>query len=166
MIGTYDAAGRPDVMMAIWGGQGGQGRVILRLGEHMTTENLRLKQAFTLSFATEGTVRESDYLGTVSARDVPDKVARAGFTVHRAAQVDAPVIDQYPVTMECRVVSFEDGVLTGEVLATHADRNVVDAAGKIDMSLLRPLLYDSLGKVYRTIGGSLGKAWECGKEIK
>lgn len=90
MIATWDADGTPDVMMAAWGGQRSYNLVEINLSEHKTTENLRLKGAFTLSFASADNVVESDFFGLVSARDVPDKVAKAGFTFIPSPNVDAP----------------------------------------------------------------------------
>lgn len=166
MIGTYDEQGNPDVMMAAWGCQSGRDEVKIHLSEHKTTDNLRLKKAFTVSFATESTVAESDYLGSVSAKEVPDKVAKAGFTVKHAPNVDAPVVEQYPLTLECTVVSLEDGVLVGKLVNTSADASILDKDSNIDMSLLKPVVFDGVGVCYRSLGSVVGKAWESGNKFK
>ena len=166
MIATYDAHDNPDVMMAAWGCQCGGEKVMIHLSDHQTTDNLRLKKAFTLSFATKATVAESDYFGEVSAREVKDKVARAGFTAHKAPNVDAPIIDQYPVTLECVVESFENGVLVGRVVNTSATKNVLDADGNIDWGKLQPVAFDPLSNTYRVIGDVVGHAWKSGDKFK
>ena len=104
MIATYDAEGNPDVMMAAWGGQYEGNQVCFQLSSHKTTDNLRLNKAFTLSFADARTVAESDYFGIASGRDVKDKVAHVGFHCTKSQNVNAPIIDEYPLAMECKVV--------------------------------------------------------------
>lgn len=162
MIATYDANNNPDVMMAAWASQASGDEIKVHLSEHKTTDNLRLKKAFTVSFATVPTLAESDYLGTVSGKDVPDKVKKVGFTTHKAPNVDAPIIDQYPVALECQVVSFENGVLVGKVINTSADKSVLDADGNIDMGKMQVVAFDQVTNTYRTVGGVIGKAWEIG----
>ena len=95
MIATWDENKNPDVMMAAWGGQCGPKHITFELSKHKTTENIRLKKAFTISFATKGDIVQSDYFGIVSGNDVPDKVAKAGFTITPSPNVDAPIINEY-----------------------------------------------------------------------
>ena len=106
MIATYDAEGNPDVMMAAWGGQYEGNQVCFQLSSHKTTDNLRLNKAFTLSYADARTVAESDYFGIASGRDVKDKVAHVGFHCTKSQNVNAPIIDEYPLAMECKVVEM------------------------------------------------------------
>ena len=110
MIATWDENKNPDVMMAAWGGQCGPKHITFELSKHKTTENIRLKKAFTISFATKDDIVQSDYFGIVSGNDVPDKVAKSGFTITPSPNVDAPIINEYKLTLECKVVTFdEDG---------------------------------------------------------
>ena len=162
MIATYDANNNPDVMLAAWASQSDGDKIKVHLSEHKTTDNLRLKKAFTVSFATVPTLAQSDYLGTVSAKDVPDKVKRVGFTTHKAPNVNAPIVDQYPVALECQAVSFENGVLIGKVINTSADKSVLDADGNIDMGKMQVVAFDQVTNTYRTVDGVIGKAWEIG----
>ena len=164
MIATWDKDHNPDVMMAAWAGQCDYRQVFISLSPHKTTENLEATGAFTLSFADENTVAESDYFGLVSAHKVPDKVARAGFTVTPSPNVDAPIINEYPLTLECKVVSFQDGILIGEVVNMSAeDRILTD--GRIDLAKLKPIVFDAAGISYRSIGDEVGKAWGAGKKF-
>ena len=117
-----------------------------------------------MSFADERTVKESDYLGIVSGRDVPDKVARAGFTITPSPNVDAPIINEYPLTLECKVVSFADGILIGEVVNMSADECIL-TDGKVDLAKLKPIVFDAAGMSYRSLGPEVGKAWGAGKAL-
>lgn len=164
MIATWDKDLTPDVMMAAWAGQLDYNQIVISLSEHKTTDNLRETNAFTVSFADERTVAESDYFGMVSGREVADKVAKVGFTVTPSPNVDAPIINEYPLTLECRVVSFEDGMLIGEVVNQSADESIL-TDGKIDLAKLKPVVFDAAGMCYRTIGEEVGKAWGDGKKF-
>jgi hypothetical protein len=112
MIATWDKDHTPDVMMAAWAGQYDHNQIVVSMSKHKTTENIELTGAFTVIFADVRTVAESDYLGIVSGTKVPDKVAKVGFSVSPSPNVDAPIIDQYPLTLECKVVSWQDGILS------------------------------------------------------
>lgn len=169
MIGTYDENGNPDVMMAAWGGQCDGNQVCFRLSPHRTTTNLRATREFTLSYATVRDVAESDYFGTVSANDVPDKIARTGFTVTKSQNINAPIINEYPLTMECRVVEIMeregDGCFViGEVINTIADPSIL-TDGRIDLDKLQPIVFDAAIPAYRSVGAEVGKAWGEGQKF-
>lgn len=164
MIATWDKDHNPDVMMAAWAGQYDYKRIVVSLSKHKTTENLELTGAFTVSFADIRTVAESDYLGLVSGYKVPDKVARVGFTVTPSPNVDAPIINEYPLTLECKVVSWKDGILVGEVVNQSASESIL-TDGKIDLAKLQPIVFDAAGMCYRAIGEVVGGAWNAGKKF-
>ena len=164
MIATWDKDHNPDVMMAAWAGQYDYKRIVVSMSKHKTTQNLELTGAFTVSFADIRTVAESDYFGLVSGSKVPDKVAKAGFTVTPSPNVDAPIIDQYPLTLECKVVSWSDGILIGEVVNMCADECVL-TDGKVDLEKLQPIVFDAAAMTYRSIGKVVGKAWGDGKKF-
>ena len=165
MIATWDKDHNPDVMMAAWAGQLDYNQIVISLSKHKTTDNLELTKAFTVSFADERTVAESDYFGMVSGYDVPDKVAKVGFTITPSPNVDAPIINEYPLTLECRVVSFENGMLIGEVMNMSADKSLLNG-DCIDLSRLKPIVFDAPANCYRAIGDIVGKAWDSGKKFK
>ncbi len=170
MIATYDENKVPDVMMAAWGGQYDGNQVCFQLSKHKTTDNLRLTKAFTLSFADARTVAQSDYFGIVSGNDVENKVAKAGFTWKDSPNVNAPIINEYPVTMECVVVDMqerEDGgaFVVGQIVNASADSTVF-TNGKIDIKKLNPLVWDGSSFNYYTVGDSVGKAWNSGMALK
>ena len=163
MIATWDKDRNPDVMMAAWAGQYDHNKIVISLSKHKTTDNLEQTGAFTISFADERTVAESDFFGLVSGNKVPDKVAKTGFTFIPSPNVDAPIINQYPLTIECKVVSFEDGCLIGEVVNQSADQSILNENGQIDLALLKPIVFDAAGMCYRSLGEVVGKAWDAGK---
>lgn len=167
MIGTYDEAGTADVMNAAWGGIYDTDLVVLCLSaEHKTTQNIRAKGAFTVSFADAGHVAACDYVGMVSANEVPDKLARAGFTVTRSARVDAPLIDQLPVALECELVKFnEDGNVVGRIVNVSADESVLGAEGLIDPAKLRPIAFDPVNNGYLVLGERVGSAFSDGGQF-
>ncbi len=164
MIATWDKSHNPDVMMAAWAGQYDFKQIVVSLSKHKTTENFERTGAFTVSFADERTVAESDYFGLVSGNKVPDKVARAGFTVTPSPNVDAPIINEYPLTLECKVVSWENGILVGEVVNMSADESIL-TDGKVDLEKLRPIVFDAASMTYRSVGRVVGKAWGDGKKF-
>lgn len=164
MIATWDKDHTPDVMMAAWAGQYDHNQIVVSLSKHKTTANLELTGAFTVSFADVRTVAESDYFGLVSGDKVPDKVARAGFTVTPSPNVDAPIINEYPLTLECKVVSWADGILVGEVVNQSADASIL-TDGKVDLAKLQPIVFDASGVCYRALGEVVGGAWNAGKKF-
>lgn len=164
MIATWDKDHTPDVMMAAWAGQYDHNQIVVSMSKHKTTDNLELTGAFTVSFADIRTVAESDYLGIVSGNNVPDKVAKAGFTITPSPNVDAPIINEYPLTLECKVVSWKDGILVGEVVNMSADESIL-TDGKVDLAKLQPIVFDAAGMCYRAIGEVVGGAWNAGKKF-
>lgn len=168
IIGTYDENGAPNAMNAAWGGIYDTNMVMVCLADdHKTTENIKARGAFTVSFATANTVAPCDYVGIVSANDVPDKFARAGFHAARSEQVNAPIIEELPMTVECRLVKFnEDGICIGEIVNVSADESVLDGNGKVDAKKLDPIIYDSVTHAYWSFGEKVGQAFSDGKKIK
>ena len=167
MIGTYDEQGRADVMNAAWGGQYEANQVMLCLGEHQTTKNIRAKGAFTLSFADVAHMAVCDYVGIVSATDTPDKMEKAGFHTTKAEFVDAPIIDELPLTLECKLVKFnEDGNVIGEIVNISADESILDADGNIDTDKLDAIIFDPIQAAYRKVADKVGAAFHDGAQLK
>lgn len=171
MIATYDENQNPDVMMMAWGGQCDFNQIELNLSSHKTTDNIRLKKAFTISFATENDIAESDYFGLVGGKKDPDKVKRVGFTVTPSPNVDAPIVNEYKLTLECKAVLIEDNEdggarIVGEIVNWSADESILDADGKVDVAKLKPIVFDPAANVYRSVGDSVGKAWGSGKKFQ
>ena len=167
MIGTYNEDNSVDVMMMAWGGIVDFKMVALNLeASHKTVKNLRDRMAFTLSIPGTDTLKESDYLGTASGNKVPDKFAVSGLHAVRSEKVDAPVVTEYPVTLECKVVEFQDqpyGLrVLGEIVDVLADEKVLDEKGKIDVSRIGAFAFDQMRNDYYAIGAKVGTAWHEG----
>ena len=165
IIGTYDKDGVPNAMNAAWGMISDMNEISISLSEHKTTENLAVTGAFTVSMATEGTVVPCDYVGSESAKKVPDKFAKAGFHATKSSMVNAPLIDELPVALECKVKSFENGILIGEIVNVTADDSVM-TDGKIDVKKLKPIAYDPAANTYVALGDVVGKAFADGLQLK
>ena len=168
IVGTYDKNGAPNAMNAAWGGVYDTNQVMVCLADdHKTTENIKSTGAFTVSFATSGTVVACDYVGIVSANDVPDKFEKAGFSSVKSEFVNAPIINELPMTIECKLLKFnEDGICIGEIVNVSAEENILDENGKIDAKKLDPIIYDSSAHAYWSFGEKVGKAFSDGKKIK
>lgn len=164
IIGTYDENENANAMNAAWGGIQDYGRIYVSLSQHKTTDNLKLKKAFTVSFATKETEVISDYFGVVSGNK-EDKIAKAGVHITKSNFVDAPIIEEYPLTLECTVESFEDGNLIGNVVNVSIDEDYLDENGKIDVDKMEIIAFDMINNTYRVLGENVGKAFKDGFDL-
>lgn len=165
IIATYDENGVPNAMNAAWGITTDYKEITISLAEHKTTDNLKVRKAFTVSMATEDQVIPCDYVGIESARNVPDKFERAGFHATKSEFVDAPLIDELPMALECRVKSYEDDILIGEIVNVSVDENVL-TDGKIDPKKLKPITFDPANHTYVGLGEKVGDAFKDGAKLK
>lgn len=171
IVGTYAADGTPDAMNVAWGGQCWSNRIALNIStNHKTTENMKIQNGFTVHIADVERVELADYFGIVSGHD-PEKLSRVHATVTRGEKVNAPIIEEFVLAMECKVVSMTDigdgGTrVVGEVVRTVADDSLLDDKGKVDYSRLRPIAYDSESNTYREVGGVVGQAFSAGNALK
>ena len=168
IIGTYDENGVPDAMNAAWGGLYDSDKVVLCLSAgHKTTANIKARKAFTISFADAAHVTECDYVGMESANKVPDKLSKAGFHVTKSQHVDAPLIDEFPVALECELIKVnEDGNIIGRIVNISVDESVMGENGKVDASKLRAISYDPCTNTYVEMGKVVGKAFSDGAKLK
>ncbi len=167
MIGTYNEDGTPDVMMMAWGGICAEDMVALNLeADHKTVANIRARGAFTLAVPGTDTLEESDFFGIVSANRAPDKFARSGLRAVKSSRVDAPVVEEYPLTLECVVEKLEDepyGLrVLGRIVNVLADEKVLDDKGKIDAAKLNAFMFDQMRNGYYAVGAKVGEAWRSG----
>ena len=166
MVATYNDDGTVDVMNAAWGMMQERDTVALNLTEtHKTVKNIKARGAFTVSMATEDMEAACDYVGIESGRKVADKFARAGFTAVKSEYVDAPLIAELPLALECRVKSFEDGILVGEIVNVCADESIL-TDGKVDVKKLRPISFDPFANAYFGVGEKVGDAFRDGMRLK
>lgn len=164
IIGTYDKDKKANAMNAAWCGIMDYGQVYVSLSEHKTTENLRVSKAFTLAFATKKTEKISDYFGVVSGNK-EDKIKKAGVHIIDSKYVNAPIIDEYPLTLECSIVSFDDGLLIGKVENVSIDDEYITTEGKIDIDKMELISFDMTSNTYRVIGEVVGKAFSDGLNL-
>lgn len=165
IVGTYDAAGVPNAMNAAWGMISDYAEISISMSKHKTTENFAVTGAFTVSFATEDTVVPCDYVGIESGSKVPDKFARAGFHAIKSEKVNAPLIKELPVAIECKVKSFENGILIGEIVNVCAEESVL-TNGNIDPAKLKPIAFDPVNNTYVKLGETVGKAFFDGLKLR
>lgn len=170
MIGTYNDDDSVDVMMMAWGGVCAEDMVALNLeADHKTVANLRRRKAFTLAVPGVETMKESDYFGIASANKVSDKFEHSGLHAVKSDKVDAPVITEYPLTMECTVEKFEEepyGLrILGRIVNTLADESVLDELGRVDAGKLHAFAFDQMRNGYYAVDQKIGQAWNAGKEF-
>lgn len=169
IIATYGEDGTPDAMNAAWGGISDDTQISICMGAgHKTTANILTRKAFTVSMATAAQVVPCDYVGIASGNNVADKFARTGWHTTKSEFVDAPVIDELPMTLECRLVSYDPETchLIGEIVNVSADEAVLDKDGKIDPDKLQPILFDPIHLAYRKLGDKVGNAFRDGSSLK
>lgn len=169
IIATYDENGTPDAMNAAWGGLSESAEISICLSpEHKTVKNILAKGAFTVSMADAAHVVECDYVGIVSANDVPNKLEKAGFHTTKAEFVDAPLIEKLPMALECRFVSYDEETcrMVGEIINVNADERILDENGKIDPAKLHPITYDPVHHTYLKLGEKVGNAFRDGAKLK
>lgn len=168
IIGTYDEDGTPDAMNAAWGGLYDADKVVLCLSVgHKTTANIMRKSAFTVSFADAAHVTEADYVGMESANQVKDKLAKAGLHTVKSEYVDAPVIDEFPLTLECRLLKVtEEGNIIGQIVNVSADERILGEDGKVAPSLLQAISFDPVNNAYLKLGEKVGNAFQDGAKLK
>lgn len=165
IIATYDENGIANAMNAAWGGVMDYNKIYISLSQHKTTDNLKLKKAFTVSFATKDTELISDYFGVVSGNN-EDKIKKSGVHVTKSNFVDAPIIEEYPYTLECTVEAFENGMLIGNIVNSSIDEKYLDENGKIDVEKLQIITFDMVTNTYRVLGDIVGNAFKDGMKLK
>ena len=172
MVGTYNEDGTVNVMNAAWGMMADMKNIILNLSSiRKTLKNIKRTGSFTVSIATENTVSESDYFGLVSGNNVKGKFEKTGFHAVKSNFVNAPVIVEYPLTIECEfveekeIVQGRNGVI-GKIINVSCDENVLDDTGKIDIKKLNAIMYDTINHGYYGVGEKVGQAFSDGNKLK
>ena len=171
MIGTYNEDDSVDVMMMAWGGICAENMVALNLeADHKTVANLKTRKAFTLAIPGTDTLAESDFFGIVSSNNMPDKFAQSGLHAIKSEHVDAPIIEEYPVTLECVVEQMEDepyGLrVLGRIINVLADEKILDEKGKIDAGKIQAFAFDQMQHGYYAVGEKVGQAWKSGAGLR
>ncbi len=168
IIATYDENGNADAMNAAWGSIGDTAQVFICLSpEHKTVKNIMAKKAFTVSVGTKNQLAACDYVGIVSGNTESKKIEKSGFTVTKSEFVDAPVINELPYTLECKLISYDEKSchLFGEIVNISADESIL-TDGKIDYKKLQPITYDPVNHYYIELGEVAGHAFKDGQKLK
>ena len=169
IIGTYNEDGTPNAMNAAWGGISEETEISICVDNtHKTAENLIARKAFTVSMATADFLTACDYVGIVSGNQEPDKFAKAGFHATKSEFVDAPLIAELPMALECELISYDPDScrLVGRIVNVCVDECVLGENGKVDVSKLRPITYDSINHHYLVLGEKVGQAFHDGLMLK
>ena len=165
IIATYNNDNSANAMNAAWGMISDYNEISISLSKHKTTDNFLRTKAFTVSIATQNYVTSCDYVGIESGQNVPDKFDRAGFHSTKSAFVNAPIINELPMALECKVKSFENGILVGEIVNISVNESVL-TEGKIDYKKLKPICYDPCTNSYLSLGEVVGRAFHDGLALK
>lgn len=170
MIASYDNENVVDVMNMAWGGVCAQNMVSLNIGEdHKTAKNIKQRGAFTLSIADIPHIKEADFFGIASGNTMKDKFERTGLTATKSEKVDAPIVEEFPLTLECKVVEAKQEVygfhVIGEIVGVLADEQVLDERGRIDPTKLQAFVFDQFQNGYYAIGEKIGQAWNIGASL-
>ena len=169
IIGTYNEDGTPNAMNAAWGGVTEEAQLTICVdAEHKTAENVLARKAFTVSMGTAKHVAACDYVGIVSGNKEPNKFAKAGFHATKSEFVDAPLIDELPMALECELISYdpESCHLVGKVINVCVDEAYLDESGKVDVAKLQPITFDPVHHSYLVLGEKVGQAFHDGLALK
>ena len=167
LIATYNEDGSVDVMNAAWGTAYDVKQILLNISEsHQTTKNIRRNKAFTVTVATADHIPEADYVGMVSGAKVKDKFERTGLKSHKSDLVNAPILDDFPICMECVPLDYdgEYGVL-GDVLRLSLDEEFLDDKGQVNLTKMRVIAYDPFNHGYYVVGEKVGQAFSDGRKL-
>lgn len=167
MVAAYDKSGKVNVMNAAWGMICNDDKIVLIINEdHKTTQNLLKSKAFTVSIADRVHMAEADFFGIASGNRMSDKFERTGFTAVKSQFINAPIIEEFPVVMECELAEVIDTEsfygIVGKIVNTAAEERVLSENGKVDPAKLDALMFDQFQHGYYVIGEMVGKAWNAG----
>jgi flavin reductase (DIM6/NTAB) family NADH-FMN oxidoreductase RutF len=170
MVATYGPDGTVDVMNVAWGGACASDMIALNISEgHKTSKNIKERGDFTVALADAKHIVEADFFGMVSGNRDKDKFAKSGLTAKKSDLVDAPVIEEFPVTLECHAVDLQHTIygfrVLGQIKGVLADADVLDAEGKIDPLKVNALIFDKFRGDYYTVGEKAGTAWSTGSKL-
>ena len=170
MIGFYVEICKPNAMNAAWGGIFDYNQIMICLSAHQTTDNIRKNKAFTIGFATVDTVTASDYVGIVSQKNEPNKIAKSGLIPAKASKVNAPIFTNYPVTIECEVADIINegeggGNIIGNIVNVNVDESVL-TNDKIDYKKARFIAFDGSSAKYVELGEEVAQAFREGLKLK
>ena len=170
MVATYGENDKVDVMNMAWGTVCDENMVSLNIDEsHLTARNIKERGAFTLSIADLPHIKEADFFGIASGNNMSDKFERSGMTAIKSKKVDAPIVEDFPLILECKVVQAKNEVfgfhVVGEIVGVLADEKILDSNGKVVPERLNAFIYDTFQHGYYKIGEKVGEAFSIGRDL-
>lgn len=166
MIATYNEDGSIDVMNAAWGMMLERNQVALNLTEtHKTVKNIKERRAFTVSIADADHVVEADFFGMVSGNNTKDKFEKSGLTATKSENVDAPIINEFPICLECEFIEYGECGVIGTVVNVTADERVMDGES-VDISKVNAIAFDPYTHGYYKVTERVGNAFKDGLQLK
>lgn len=167
IIGTYDGNGKANAMNAAWGGIVGSQEIMIDLSSHKTTDNILLNKAFTVSVGDVEHMTACDYVGLVSGRKEEDKMEKAGFTTVKSSFVNAPIINELPLALECELLQvIDDTKFLGKIVNVSIDERVLGEDGELSLEKFSPITYDTVHFGYYRLGEKVGNAFKDGAALK
>ena len=169
ILGTYNEDGTANAMNAAWGGISEEDEITVCVSaDHKTTENFTRTGAFTVSVGTADFVSECDYVGIVSGNKVWNKLEKCGLHTVKSEFVDAPIILELPMALECLVRSYDPETcrLVGRIVNVSADESILGENGRVDPAKLRPITFDPMNNAYLVLGEKVGNAFADGTALK
>ncbi|HIW21029.1 MAG TPA: flavin reductase family protein [Candidatus Dorea intestinavium] len=169
IVASYDENNVPNAMNAAWVGISGSNKISLCLSPgHKSVKNIRARKDFTLSVGDEAHLVACDYVGIVSGNNVPDKFAKAGFHEEKSEFVDAPLIAELPMALECKMISYDEDshILVSEIVNVNADESILNENGGVDPTKFSPIIFDPINNFYYKMGEKVGLAYQDGKELR
>ena len=167
LIATYNEDGSVNVMNAAWGTMLERDEVILNLTEsHKTVKNIRARKAFSISIADAKHVKEADYFGIVSGNNTNDKFEKSGLSSVKSDNVDAPIINEFPICLECELKEGESSWgIVGKVVNVLVDEDVMNKEN-VDIEKLEAIAFDPYTHGYYKVNTRVGEAFKDGLELK
>lgn len=169
VIGTYNEDNTANAMNAAWGCISDMNQVTLYLSAtHKTVVNILRDREFSVSMADEAHVIEADYVGVVSANKEKNKIEKAGLHYQKSEFVNAPIFEEFPLTLECKMISYdkEAECMIGEIINTSAEERILDEQGNIDPTKLKAISFDGANNAYYVVERKVGNAFKDGLRLK
>ncbi len=170
LIATYNDDKTINVMTVAWGGHCADNKLALNLGrDRKTLVNIMARGGFTAHITDENHVAEADFFGSVSGYSIPDKFDRTELHAVKSEYVEAPIITELPLVMECEFEEVRDFSgekrVVGIILNVNADEKILDFDGKVDPTKLKPVIFEQFTNSYYSMGRRLGEAWKIGNDF-
>lgn len=167
IVGTYDKDGKPNAMNAAWGGMADYDKIFVCMSSHKTTENIDITKEFSVSIGDASHVVECDYVGIVSANQEVNKMEKSKFTTSKAEFVNAPIINELPLCLECKLIKvLEEDLYLAQIVNVNADESILDENGKVSLEKFVPISYDPSTHGYYKVSGRVGNAFNDGNKLK